>query len=75
MALGDLVIWQPSLHIGTSAHWWMMQVGFVIGYSRPVVNRWLIRRGWNEKIDRRADLAEMVEAIAPQPERAAAPAR
>jgi hypothetical protein len=62
MALSHEVIWQPPLHIDTAAHWWMMQVGMILGYftSWPV-NRWLIQQGWKEKMDRRKHLAEMLE--------------
>jgi hypothetical protein len=64
MALSHFVIWDPPLPIATAAHWWMMQVGMVVGYftSWPV-NRGLIRRGWKEKMDRRTHLAPMVEEL------------
>ena len=61
MILSAKAIWQPPLHIDTAAHWWMMQIGMILGYftSWPV-NRWLIRKGWKEKMDHRKHLAEMV---------------
>lgn len=64
MALSHLLIWQPPLHIGTAAHWWMMQVGMVVGYFTAwPVNRWLLRKGWKEKMDHRKHLAMMVRRM------------
>lgn len=72
MALSHLVIWQPPLPIDTAAHWWMMQVGMVAGYFTAwPVNRWLIRKGWKEKMDRRQHLATMVRHTTEQEHRAA----
>lgn len=62
MALSHFVLWQPPLPISTSAHWWMMQVGMIVGFFTAwPVNRWLIRKGWKEKMDHRKQLATMVE--------------
>lgn len=64
MALSHLVIWSPPLHIATAAHWWMMQVGMVIGFFTAwPVNRWLIRKGWKEKMDHRKHLAMRIEQL------------
>lgn len=64
MAASHLLIWHPPLAITTSAHWWMMQVGMVAGYFTAwPVNRWLVRRGWKEKMDRRTHLAGMVRSM------------
>jgi hypothetical protein len=61
MILSAKVIWQPPLPIDSSAHWSMMQVGMILGFfSAYPVNRWLIRKGWKEKMDRRSHLAEMI---------------
>lgn len=51
MALFQLVIWQPPLAVDTPEHWFMMQVGMIIGFftSWPV-NVWLIRRGIKERM-------------------------
>jgi uncharacterized protein DUF4396 len=77
MALSHFVIWPEPLHIDTAAHWWMMQVGMIVGFFTAwPVNRWLIRRGWKEKMDRRSHLAPLVrerqrtgEPLAAQPVR------
>lgn len=49
MALSHYLIWQPSLPIDSSSHWFMMQVGMTLGFltSWPV-NRWLLRNGVKE---------------------------
>ncbi len=49
MAVSHYLIWQPPLAIDSSSHWFMMQVGMVLGFltSWPV-NRWLLRRGVKE---------------------------
>lgn len=64
MALSHELIWSPPLHISTSAHWWMMQVGMVVGFFTAwPVNRWLIRKGWKEKMDHRKHLAMKLEQL------------
>jgi hypothetical protein len=61
MVLSAKVLWQPPLQIDSAAHWWMMQVGMVVGFVTAwPVNRWLVRRGWKEKMDRRTHLAMLV---------------
>jgi uncharacterized protein DUF4396 len=49
MAVSDYVIWDPPLPIDSSSHWFMMQIGMMLGFvtSWPV-NRWLLRRGIKE---------------------------
>jgi hypothetical protein len=49
MAVSDYVIWDPPLPIDSSSHWFMMQIGMVLGFvtSWPV-NRWLLRHGIKE---------------------------
>ena len=49
MAVSDFVLWEPPLPIDSSSHWFMMQVGMMLGFvtSWPV-NRWLLRRGIKE---------------------------
>ena len=49
MALSHYVIWQPPLPIDSSGHWFMMQIGMMLGFltSWPV-NRWLLRNGVKE---------------------------
>jgi hypothetical protein len=49
MALAHYVIWEPPLPIDSSSHWFMMQIGMVMGFvtSWPV-NRWLLRHGIKE---------------------------
>src|SRR6266550_8012598 len=47
MAIEHYVIWNPP--IDSSSHWFMMQIGMVLGFltSWPV-NRWLLRQGIKE---------------------------
>jgi hypothetical protein len=49
MAVSDYVIWDPPLPIDSSSHWFMMQIGMMLGFvtSWPV-NRWLLRQGIKE---------------------------
>jgi hypothetical protein len=49
MAVSDYVIWDPPLPIDSSSHWFMMQIGMMLGFvtSWPV-NRWLLRHGIKE---------------------------
>ena len=64
MCLSHLLIWSPPLHVPTAAHWWMMQVGMVVGYFTAwPVNRWLIKKGWKEKMDARKHLGMKVEEL------------
>jgi hypothetical protein len=64
MIISAKLLWQPPLHINTSAHWWMMQVGMILGFFTAYpVNRWLVKKGWKEKMDHRTHLAEMVEKL------------
>jgi Domain of unknown function (DUF4396) len=62
MILSAKVIWQPPLDIDTPTHWWMMQVGMIVGFLTAYpVNHWLIGKRWKEKMDPRRHLADMVE--------------
>jgi hypothetical protein len=64
MALSHFVLFQPPLKVDTSAHWFMMQVGMIVGYATAwPVNRWLVRRGVKEKMDHRTHLAMLVEEL------------
>ena len=62
MAISAKAIWQPPLQIDTPGHWFMMQVGMILGYftSWPV-NKWLVQKGWKEKMSAKKHLAEMLE--------------
>ena len=71
MIFSATVLWQPALALDTPTHWWMMQVGMILGFFTAYpVNRLLVRRGWKEKMDRRGRLAEMVSRrreVTPRP--------
>jgi Domain of unknown function (DUF4396) len=45
MALAHYVIWKPPLAIDSSSHWFMMQIGMMLGFltSWPVNRRLLIK--------------------------------
>lgn len=60
MALSHFALFSTPLPINSSGHWWMMQVGMIVGFFTAwPVNRWLINRGWKEKMDSRRHVAEM----------------
>jgi hypothetical protein len=64
MALSHFVLWQPPLPVDTAGHWFMMQVGMIVGFFTAwPVNRLLVRSGVKEKMDRRKHLAMMVEQL------------
>ena len=64
MVLSAKVLWSPPLPIDSAAHWWMMQIGMILGYVTAwPVNRWLIRIRWKEKMDYRRHLAMRLERI------------
>jgi hypothetical protein len=64
MALSHFVLFQPPLPIDTSGHWFMMQVGMIVGFFTAwPVNCRLVRRGIKEKMDHRTHLAMMIEQI------------
>ena len=64
MALAHFVLFQPPLKVDTSTHWFMMQIGMIVGFLTAwPVNRWLVRRGTKEKMDHRKHLAMMVEQL------------
>lgn len=69
MALSHFVVWPSPPPIDSSVHWWMMQLGMVVGFFTAwPVNRWLVVKGWKEKMDHRKHLGMMVSRT----ERAAA---
>jgi Domain of unknown function (DUF4396) len=64
MALSHFVLFQPPLKVDTATHWFMMQVGMIVGYVTAwPVNRRLVQSGIKEKMDRRKHLAMMVERM------------
>ena len=64
MALSHFVLWQPPLAVDTPGHWFMMQIGMIVGYFTAwPVNRLLVERGIKEKMDHRVHLAAMVEKL------------
>jgi hypothetical protein len=64
MAISHFVLFQPPLKVDTSGHWFMMQVGMIVGYFTAwPVNRWLVQSGIKEKMDHRKHLAMMVEQM------------
>jgi hypothetical protein len=64
MAISHFVLFAPPLPIDTSGHWFMMQIGMILGFATAwPVNRWLLRRGIKEKMDHRKHLAEMAEQL------------
>ena len=66
MALSHFVLFQPPLQIDTPAHWFMMQVGIILGFFTAwPVNRRLVRSGIKEKMDHRTHLAMLIERRAP----------
>ncbi|HEY7691582.1 MAG TPA: DUF4396 domain-containing protein, partial [Gaiellaceae bacterium] len=64
MAFSHVVLFQPPLPIDTASHWFMMQVGMILGFFTAwPVNGWLVRRGIKEKMDYRKHLAMAVEQM------------
>jgi cytochrome c-type biogenesis protein CcmH/NrfF len=64
MSLSHFVLFQPPLPIDASSHWFMMQVGMIVGFFTAwPVNRRLVRAGIKEKMDHRTHLASMVEQM------------
>jgi NADH:ubiquinone oxidoreductase subunit 5 (subunit L)/multisubunit Na+/H+ antiporter MnhA subunit len=64
MALSHFVLWQPPLPVDTSVHWFMMQIGMIVGFFTAwPVNRRLVRSGIKEKMDHRKHLAAMIEQM------------
>ncbi len=51
MAISYFLLWEPPLEVPTAGHWWMMQVGMIIGFGTAwPVNDWLIRKGIKERM-------------------------
>jgi hypothetical protein len=68
MAISHFVLFSSPLPIDTSSHWFMMQVGMILGFFTAwPVNRWLVRSGVKEKMDDRAQVAEMAKALQLEP--------
>ncbi len=64
MAISHFVLFQPPLEVDTSSHWFMMQIGMILGYFTAwPVNRRLVRAGIKEKMDYRKHLATTVEGL------------
>lgn len=64
MALSHFVLFQPPLTIDTSGHWFMMQIGMIVGFFTAwPLNRWLVRSGIKEKMDHRKHLAMLIEQV------------
>lgn len=51
MALSRFVFFRAEVPATSPVHWFMMQIGMILGFftSYPV-NKWLIQRGWKEKM-------------------------
>ena len=62
MIVSATLLWNPPLPINSASHWWMMQIGMILGFlvAYPV-NRWLIYKGWKEKMDHRRHIASLME--------------
>ncbi len=64
MALSHFVLFQPPMKVDTSGHWFSMQIGMIVGFFTAwPVNRWLVRSGIKEKMDRRTHLTMLVEQL------------
>ena len=76
MALSHYVIWRPPLPIDTSSHWFMMQIGMMIGFltSWPV-NRWLLVKGVKEPMTVAGHHAFATRTGARRPSAGMAPSR
>jgi hypothetical protein len=49
MALSHFVLFRPPLPVDTAGHWFMMQVGMIVGFLTAwPVNRWLLSSGIKE---------------------------
>ena len=76
MAISHFVLFRPPLEIDTASHWFMMQVGMILGYLTAwPVNRWLVLRGTKEKMDYRKHLAMVVEQMRDRRDEASATRR
>ena len=65
MAISHFILFQPALPIARSAHWWMMQVGMIIGFFTAwPVNHWLLKQGWKEKMDPREHAVDLAKSSA-----------
>jgi hypothetical protein len=49
MAVGEYAIWKSPPPIDSSSHWFLMQIGMILGFATSwPVNRWLLRHGIKE---------------------------
>ena len=49
MALAEYAIWRSPPPIDSSSHWFLMQIGMILGFSTSwPVNRWLLSHGIKE---------------------------
>ena len=68
MALSHFLLFRPPLEVDTSGHWFMMQIGMIVGFFTAwPVNRRLVQRGIKEKMDHRTHLAMLVEEMRDEP--------
>jgi cytochrome c-type biogenesis protein CcmH/NrfF len=69
MAISHFLLFQPPLRVDTASHWFMMQIGMILGFFTAwPVNRRLVEQGTKEKMDYRDHLATMVEQLRREPE-------
>jgi len=51
MAVAEYAIWESPPQIDSSSHWFLMQIGMILGFATSwPVNRWLLRHGIKEPI-------------------------
>jgi hypothetical protein len=49
MAVAEYAIWKSPPPIDSSSHWFLMQIGMILGFATSwPVNRWLLRHGIKE---------------------------
>jgi hypothetical protein len=49
MAFAEYAIWESPPPIDSSSHWFLMQIGMILGFATSwPVNRWLLRHGIKE---------------------------
>jgi Domain of unknown function (DUF4396) len=49
MAVAEYAIWNSPPPIDSSSHWFLMQIGMIVGFATSwPVNRWLLRHGIKE---------------------------
>ncbi|MGH9582311.1 MAG: DUF4396 domain-containing protein [Bryobacteraceae bacterium] len=51
MAISRFAIFRAEIHPTSPVHWFMMQIGMILGFFTAYpVNKWLILKGWKEKM-------------------------